>query len=100
MEHFVVTCPLVPDVPHLRLGSCTSPRSFALGFLQPTPRDVNLALLLTFGFANTWYQDLHLTSTVPCPAHTFSINGRRFMAVRVSDSERIDALVSLMFEKA
>ncbi len=30
---------------------CTTPQ---MGFLQPTPRDANAALLLTFGFANTW----------------------------------------------
>ena len=39
MEDFVVTCPLVPDVPHLRSGSCTSSRAFGLGFLQTPPRD-------------------------------------------------------------
>jgi len=43
-------------------------RSHALS--HHPPRDVNLVLLLTFGFANTWCQALHLTSTVPCPAHT------------------------------
>ena len=74
----MVTCPLVPGVPHLRSGSCTSPRSFALGFLQHTPRDAYLALLLTFGFANTWCQDLHLTSTVPCPAHTLKLSRAAF----------------------
>ena len=79
----MVTCPLVPGVPHLRSGSCTSPRSFALGFLQHTPRDAYLALLLTFGFANTWCQDLHLTSTVPCPAHTQSSAARRSLARRL-----------------
>ncbi len=29
-------------------------RNFELGFLQTTPRDVALALLLTFGSAYTW----------------------------------------------
>ena len=71
----MVTCPLVPSVPHLRSGSCTSPRIFGLGFLQTPPRDDALALLLTFGSANTWCEDLHLTSYVPCLAHTFSITG-------------------------
>ena len=66
----MVTCPLVPDVPHLRSGSCTSPRSFELGFLQTPPRDDALALLLTFGSTNTWYGDFHPTSSAPCLAHT------------------------------
>ena len=66
----MVTCPLVPDVPHLRSGSCTSPRAFGLGFLQTPPHDDALALLLTLGSANTWYEDLHLASSVPCLAHT------------------------------
>jgi len=70
MEDFAVTCPLVPDVPHLRSGSCSSPCIFGLGFLQTPPRDDALALLLTFGSANTWCEDLHLASSVPCLAHT------------------------------
>jgi hypothetical protein len=53
MEDFVVMCPLVPGVPHLGSGSCTSPRIFGLGFLQTPPHDDALALLLTFGSANT-----------------------------------------------
>jgi hypothetical protein len=72
MEDFAVTCPLVPDVPHLVSGSCSSPRIFGLGFLQTPPRDDALALLLSFGSANTWYEDLHLTSYMPCLAHTKS----------------------------
>ncbi len=70
MEDFAVTCPLVPSVPHLRSGSCTSPCIFELGFLQTPPRDDALALLLTFGSAKTWYEDFHLVSYVPCLAHT------------------------------
>ena len=70
MEDFAVTCPLVPAVPHLRSGSCTSPRAFGLGFLQTPPRDDALALLLTLGSTNTWYGDSHPVSYVPCPAHT------------------------------
>jgi len=54
MEGFAVTCPLAPDVPHLISGSCSSPRAFGLGFLQTPPHDDALALLLTFGSANTW----------------------------------------------
>ncbi len=66
----MVTCPLVPDVPHLISGSCSSPRIFGLGFLQTPPRDDALALLLTLGSTNTWYGDSHPTSYGPCPAHT------------------------------
>jgi hypothetical protein len=73
MEDFAVTCPLVPSVPHLRSGSCTSPRIFGLDFLQTSPHDDALALLLTFGSANTWCEDFHLTSYVPCLAHTVQI---------------------------
>jgi hypothetical protein len=70
MEDFTVTCPLVPGVPHLVSGSCSSPRIFGLGFLQTPPRGDALALLLAFGCANTWHGDLHPVSSVPCPAHT------------------------------
>jgi hypothetical protein len=73
MEDFAVTCQLVPVIPHLRSGSCTSPHIFGLGFLQTTPRDVALALLLALGSANTWRRDLHPASYVPCPAHTAKI---------------------------
>ena len=53
MEDFAVTCPLVPNVPHLRSGSCTSPRAFGLSFLQTPPHDDALALLLVFGSSYT-----------------------------------------------
>jgi hypothetical protein len=53
----------------------TSPRAFGLGFLQTPPHDDALALLLTFGSANTWYEDFHLASSVPCPAHTRRLRG-------------------------
>jgi hypothetical protein len=79
MEDFVVTCPLVPGVPHLRSGSCTPDQVrgrlasiFGLGFLQTPPHSDALALLLTFGSANTWCEDFHLTSFVPCLAHMSS----------------------------
>ncbi len=75
MEDFVVTCPLVPDVPHLRSGSCTSPCIFGLGFLQTPPHDDALALLLTFGSAKTWCGDSHPASYVPCLAHTARLTG-------------------------
>src|SRR3972149_11611195 len=30
---------------------------------------------LTFGSDNTWYEDFHLASPVPCPAHTVEVRG-------------------------
>jgi hypothetical protein len=69
MEDFAVPCPLVPGVPHLVSGSCSSPHIFGLGFLQTPPRGDALALLLAFGCAYTWHGDLHPVSSVPCPAH-------------------------------
>ncbi len=69
----MVTCPLVPGVPHLLSGSCSSPRTFGLGFLQTSPRDGALALLLAFGSANTWHGDFHPVSSVPCLAHTLAL---------------------------
>lgn len=68
----MVTCPLAPPAPHLISSSCSSPRRFGLGFLQTPPHDDALALLLAFGSAITWQEDLHLSSFVPCPAHTLS----------------------------
>jgi hypothetical protein len=41
MEDFVVTCPLVPDVPHLRSGSCTSPRIFGLSQILDFEREAS-----------------------------------------------------------
>lgn len=75
MEDFAVTCPLVPDVPHLVSGSCSSPRIFGLGFLQTQPRACALALLLTLGSANSWCGDFHPTNYGPCPAHTPKLTG-------------------------
>jgi len=66
----MVTCPLAPGVSRLISGFCSSPRDFALDFLQTPPRDDALALWLTFGSAKTWYRDFHPTSFVPCTAHT------------------------------
>ena len=51
------------------------PRTFGLGFLQTPPHDDALALLLTFGSDNTWYEDFLLASSVPCPAHTTELSG-------------------------
>jgi len=76
----MVTCPLVPSVPHLISGSCSSPRAFGLDFLQTQPRDYALVLLLAFGSTNTWHGDLHPTSSVPCLAHTGSSAGAAFCA--------------------
>jgi len=72
----MVTCPLVPSVPHLISGSCLSSRAFGLDFLQTQPHDCALSLLLSFGSTNTWRGDLHPTSSVPCLAHTPMLNGR------------------------
>ena len=65
----LITCPLVPGVPHLVSGSCASPRAFGLGFLQTPPRGDALALLLAFGSAITWREDFHLARSVPYLAH-------------------------------
>ena len=89
MEDFEVTCPLVPGVPHLKSGSCMSPRAFGLGFLQTPPRDDALALLLAFGSANTWREDFHLASSVPCPAHTVA-SAARLCRVRLDAMVRHD----------
>ncbi len=72
----MVTCPLTPYTSHLISSFCSSPRSFGLDFLQTPPRDDALALLLTFGSANTWYRDFHPTRFVPCPGTHAGINRR------------------------
>src|SRR5712692_5003961 len=59
MEDLVVACPLVPDVPHLRSGSCSSPRTFAPRFLQTPPHGDALALRLSFGSTSAWTGDFH-----------------------------------------
>jgi hypothetical protein len=83
----MVTCPLAPSVPHLISSSCASPLAFGLGFLQTPPRDDALALFLAFGSANPWRKDFHLTSSVPCPAHTLELS-------RAAQRRRLQALVS------
>jgi len=85
MEDFAVTCRLVPDVPHLVSGSCSSSRAFGLGFLQTPPRGDALALLLAFGSAFTWREDFHLARSVPCLAHTTELSCGGFAAVSFSD---------------
>ena len=95
MEDFVVTCPLVPDVPHLRSGSCTSPCIFGLDFLQTPPRDDALVLLLTLGSANTWCEDFHLTSYVPCLAHTLSLHLSYCLRYSVLTNKHISFILSL-----
>src|SRR5512147_653450 len=92
MEDFEVTCPLVPSVPHLISGSCSSPRAFGLGFLQTPPRDDALALLLAFGSSYTWHRDLHPTSSVPCLAHTLPLQ-RVVRQLPAKNSEPRTALV-------
>jgi hypothetical protein len=77
MEDFVVTCQLVPCTSHLISGSCSSPRAFGLDFLQTSPHDDALALLLAFGSVYTWREVSHLASSVPCPAHTARVSGAR-----------------------
>ena len=42
--------------------SAPSACTFGLGFLQTPPRGDAFVLLLTFGSANTWDEDFHLTS--------------------------------------
>jgi hypothetical protein len=59
MEDFVVACPLVPGVPHLLSGSCSSPRTCAPRFLQTPPHGDALALRLSFGSTFTWTGDSH-----------------------------------------
>jgi hypothetical protein len=75
MEDFAVTCPLVPGVPHLLSGSCSSPRALGLGFLQTSPHDDALALLLAFGSAKTWRGDSHPACSMSCLAYTLRISG-------------------------
>ena len=60
----------VTGAPHLLSGSCSSPLTFGLGFLQTPPHSDALALLLTVGSVYTWHGDFHPTRTVPCPAYT------------------------------
>ncbi len=84
LADFAGTCPLVPGVPHLVSGSCSSPHLFALGFLQTPPRGDALALLLACGCAYTWHGDLHPVSSVPCPAHTAQAERRAVKRVRSS----------------
>src|SRR5713226_4796630 len=59
MEDLVVACPLVPNVPHLVSGSCSSPRPFAPRFLQTPPHGDALALHLSFGSTSAWTGDSH-----------------------------------------
>jgi hypothetical protein len=59
IEDFVVACPLVPHVPHLVSGSCSSPRTCAPRFLQTPPHGDALALRLSFGSTFAWTGDSH-----------------------------------------
>ena len=89
----MVTCPLASATSHLISSFCSSPRSFALSFLQTLPRDNAPALSLTFGSAITWYRDFHPTSLVPCPAHTLCASGGALFAPSEPRSGELGALV-------
>jgi hypothetical protein len=75
MEDFMVTCPFVQGVPHLISGSCASPWTCGLGFLQTLPHSDALALLLAFGSADTWRGDFHPARSMPYLAHTVDMTG-------------------------
>jgi hypothetical protein len=70
LEDFPVTGPLVPGgpTPPLRF-LCVAPPLWMGLPPDPTAR-WRPCLCLAFGCANTWRQDVHLASAVPCPAHT------------------------------
>ena len=59
MEDLVVACPLVPNVPHLVSGSCSSPHTCAPRFLPTPPHGDALALRLSFGSTFAWTGDSH-----------------------------------------
>ena len=71
MPHFTTIAGFVP------------PRSFGFGFLQTSPHNDALAVLLAFGSAKTWLPDFHRHSYVPCPAHRSS-SAAWLMRVRCS----------------
>jgi len=82
MEDVAGAGPLVPGVPPLVSGSCASPRSCGLAFLQTPPHDDALALLLAFGSAYTGRGNFHPTRSVPCLAHTPQAERRAVKRVR------------------
>jgi hypothetical protein len=90
------TGPLVPGAPPLVSGSCASPRAFGLGFLETPPRGDALALLLAFGSAQTWHEDLHLAHSVPCLAHT--AHAKRRAVQRVPSSAGLAGVRALRLE--
>ena len=96
----MVTCPLVSDTSHLIFGSCPSPRNFGLGFLQPIPHSINLALLLAFGSANTWQEDFHLSSFAPCPAHTLAVTGAFLVSAANEKCVRVNGFVRAAHHQA
>jgi hypothetical protein len=63
-------------IQHDRLicDSCSSGQRFACSFLQPTPRDVNLAVRLTLPPVGC-VEDLHLQVSAPCRAHNLKKAG-------------------------
>ena len=52
-------CPLVPTVPHLLSGSCSSPHTFVPRGLQTPPHGGALALPWSFGSPHPWTGDSH-----------------------------------------
>jgi hypothetical protein len=92
LEDVAVPCPLVPTVPPLLSGSCSSPRTFAPRVLPTPPRGDALALHWSFGSAHTWHEDLHLARAVPGLAHTtWRFSGgaqRRPLQARVETVEK------------
>src|SRR5919109_5445200 len=88
MEDFAVACQLVPTVPHLILGSCPSPRTFAPRFLQTPPRGDALALHLSFGSTYTWTGDFH-PQALRHARHTRLRDEQRAAMWRVRSSGRL-----------
>jgi hypothetical protein len=69
------TTPLIPAFNGIRRPALLDWASSGphLTMTPPDSRDLRLALLLAFGSANTWREDFHLTSSMPCPAHTLGL---------------------------
>jgi len=63
------------DGPHLISGSCSSPRSFGLVFLQTPPRGDAIALLLAFGSANTWQRTFTFQFCAMPGTHVMAFTG-------------------------
>jgi hypothetical protein len=81
MEDFAVPCQLVPGLPRLRSGCCTSLRAFVPRFLQTPPYGGALTLSLSFGSTNL-DGGLAPPCVETCPAHTGQLNRVRLLAHR------------------